>query len=66
MSREVHARFCERLGGQFPGATRLVVGFQHKRDAERFLDAVRQRFESFRTGPAPRQDPAHRVRAVCP
>ena len=25
----------------------FVVGFQHKRDAERFLDAVRQRFESF-------------------
>ena len=24
MSREVHARFCERLGGKFPGATRLT------------------------------------------
>ena len=25
----------------------FVVGFQHKRDAERFLEAARQRFESF-------------------
>ena len=25
MSREVHARFCERLGVRFPGATRLCV-----------------------------------------
>ena len=24
MSREVHARFCERLGVRFPGATRLL------------------------------------------
>ena len=24
VSREAHARFCERLGVQFPGATRLV------------------------------------------
>jgi transposase len=23
MNREVHVRICERLGGQFPGATRL-------------------------------------------
>ena len=25
----------------------FVVGFQHKRDAERFLDAVKERFGSF-------------------
>ena len=37
----------------------FVVGFQHKRDAERFLEAARQRFERFDLGPAPRQDPAH-------
>ena len=47
MSREVQARFCERLGVRFPGATRLVVGFQHKRDAERFLNAVKERFGGF-------------------
>ena len=25
MSGDVHVRFCERLGGRFPGATRLVL-----------------------------------------
>jgi len=25
MSGDVHVRFCERLGGWFPGATRLVI-----------------------------------------
>jgi RNA-directed DNA polymerase len=25
MSGDVHVRFCERLGGEFPGATRLIV-----------------------------------------
>ena len=25
MNREVHVRFCERLGVQIPGATRLIV-----------------------------------------
>ena len=25
MSGDVHVRFCERLGGRFPGATRLVI-----------------------------------------
>ena len=28
----------------------FVVGFQHKRDAERFLSAVKERFESFELG----------------
>ena len=32
---------------RFPSATRLVVGFQHKRDAERFLDAAKERFGRF-------------------
>ena len=43
----------------------FVVGFQHKQDAERFLDAVKERFGSFELELHPRQDPAHRVRAVC-
>ncbi|WP_209262644.1 hypothetical protein, partial [Thiorhodococcus minor] len=25
MSGDVHVRFCERLGGRFPGATRLSI-----------------------------------------
>jgi hypothetical protein len=36
MSGDVHVRFRERLGVQFPRATRLVVGFQHAEDARRF------------------------------
>ena len=46
-------------------ADAFVVGFQYKRDAERFLNAVKERFGGFGIGTAPRQDPAHRVRAVC-
>ena len=35
MSGDVHVRFCERLGGWFPGATRLVVLVNGQRaDAE--------------------------------
>jgi|GEM_PF-2212293 len=47
MRRESHVRFCEGRGVKLPSATRLVVGFQHKRDAERFLSAVKERFGSF-------------------
>ena len=32
---------------KFPGATYLVVGFQHRRDAERFLEEFRVRLEKF-------------------
>ena len=32
---------------RFPGATRLVVGFQHQADAERFLADLRQRLARF-------------------
>lgn len=39
--------FCERLGVKFPRATRLVVGFQHKREARRFLRQLRERLEKF-------------------
>jgi len=37
MSREVHVRFCEQLGGKFPGLTRLVIFCKSKRSAERTL-----------------------------
>ena len=47
MSGDVHVQFCERPGVRFPRATHLVVGFQHKRDAERFLDAIKDRFGRF-------------------
>ena len=47
MSGDVHVQFCERLGVRFPRATHLVVGFQHKRDAERYLRDVRERLTRF-------------------
>ena len=37
MSREVHVRCCEQLGGRFPGLTRLVIFCKSKRSAERTL-----------------------------
>ena len=47
MSREAPVRFREGLGVKFPRATRLVVGFQHRRDAERFLHELGGRMEKF-------------------
>jgi len=40
MSREVHVRFRESLGVKFPRATRLVMVFQHKADAERVMQVL--------------------------
>ena len=47
MSREVHVRFCESLRGRFPWATRLVVGFQHRAEAERFRTELQERLRKF-------------------
>ncbi len=47
MSGDVHVRICERLGVKLPRATRLVIGFEHKDDAQRFLDAMRDRLGEF-------------------
>ena len=47
MRREFHVRFWEGAGVQFPRATRLVVGFQHRVEAERFLAELRERFAKF-------------------
>ena len=47
MSREVQVRFCEGLGVRFPRATRLVMGFQHRAEAERFRESLVERFEQF-------------------
>lgn len=47
MSREAHVRICEGLGVKLPGATRLVMGFQYQNEAERFLQALRERMAKF-------------------
>lgn len=47
MRRESHVRFWEGLGVRLPQATRLVVGFQYRREAERFLYELRQRLAKF-------------------
>ena len=47
MRREFHVRFCEGPGVQFPRATRFIVGFQYRTDAERFLEDLRERLRRF-------------------
>ena len=47
MSRETHVQFCESLRVRFPGATHLVVGFENRMEAERFLKAFRERLAKF-------------------
>ncbi len=48
MRRESHVRFGEGAGVQLPRATRLIVGFQHQSDAERFRTELAERFRKFR------------------
>ena len=50
---------------RFPGATHLVVGFQHQADAERFLRDFQERMAKFGLEIASGEDAADRVRAVC-
>ena len=47
MSGDVHVRFCERLGGKFPGATRLVCAFERQADAERFYQVLPRRLAKY-------------------
>jgi RNA-directed DNA polymerase len=47
MSGDVHVRFCESVGVRLPGATHLVIGFQHRAEAERFLADLRERMRKF-------------------
>ncbi len=47
MSGDVHLRFREGLGVRFPGPTHLVMGFQHRDEAERFLEQLRERPRKF-------------------
>lgn len=43
MRREFHVRFCEGAGVRVPRATRRVVGFQHRGEAERCRAELRER-----------------------
>lgn len=47
MSGDVHVRCCECPGVRFPWPTRLVFGYQHKRDAEQFLRGLKERLGRF-------------------
>ena len=47
MSREVHVRFREGLGVQFPWATRLICAFQYESDARRFQEVLHKRLARF-------------------
>ena len=47
MRREFHVRFWEGLGVGFPRATRLVMVFDRKEDAERVLEVLPKRFGRF-------------------
>src|SRR5712692_10858790 len=47
MSGDVQVRFCERLGVKFPRATHLIMGFQHREDAERVLKVLSKRFARY-------------------
>jgi len=47
MSREVHVRCCEQLGGRFPGLTRLILGFANEQDAMRVMEVLPKRFGKY-------------------
>ena len=47
MRREFHVRFCEGLGVRFPRATRLILFFQYRQDAERAQRALQKRLGRF-------------------
>ena len=47
MRREFHVRFCESPGVQSPRATRLVIVFEHKEDADRVLQVLPQRLDRY-------------------
>ena len=47
MRRELHVRFCEGGGVQFPSATRLMLCFQYREDAERVLEVLSKRFAKY-------------------
>ena len=47
MKRELPVRFREGLGVKFPRATRLVICFEHRDDAERVREVLPQRMQRY-------------------
>jgi hypothetical protein len=47
MGREFHVRFREGLGVQFPRATRLVIGFERREDAECNQEVLGKRLQRY-------------------
>jgi RNA-directed DNA polymerase len=47
MRRELHVRFCEGGGVRFPSATRLVVCFEQREEAEKFRTELEARLWRF-------------------
>jgi hypothetical protein len=47
MWRELQVRIREGLGVQLPRATRLIIGFQYREDAERVLAVLPQRMQRY-------------------
>ena len=47
MSREVHVRNCEGVGGKFPCATLLVLGFEYQQDAEKVMETLPKRMNKY-------------------
>jgi hypothetical protein len=45
MSGDVHVRFCERLGGRVPGATRLLLFAPTREAADRARDFAARQLE---------------------
>jgi RNA-directed DNA polymerase len=47
MSREVHVRCCEQLGGRFPGLTRLVIHTRSLEQSHFILDRLKERLKGY-------------------
>src|SRR6516225_10660423 len=47
MSGDVHVRICERLGVRFPRATRPILCFHYREDAEKVMTVLPKRFAKY-------------------
>jgi hypothetical protein len=63
MNREVHVRFCERLGVQFPGPT-LLIAFNERHLKRLLSDYVRYYHEDRTHLGLRKETPAGRVRST--